>query len=137
MAIVVQAASPATFPLQTAGRSPALSTDDLPLPEGPITARKAVSDRRTASSATSWSRPKPGRLLALGPQAGKQLPLERLLQLGSGRRSAVFSAEPLDHGLEGVADVAAAGRPQERDGRLGRRRYSTEQGPSHWHTGGG
>src|SRR5207247_11309967 len=56
---------------------------------------------------------------------------------GSGHRSAVFSAEPIDHGLEGLANVAAAGRPQERDSRLGRRWDATEQGPSHWHTGGG
>src|SRR3989442_15864874 len=58
MEIVVPTATPGSFPVQSAGRSPALSTEDLPLPDGPITARKAVSDKRTASSATSSSRPK-------------------------------------------------------------------------------
>jgi len=55
--------------------------------------------------------PQPRRLLAFGPKTGEQLQLERLLELGFGRGGAVFPAEPLDHGLEGLVDVAAAGGP--------------------------
>ena len=45
-------------PPQIAGTSPARTTDDLPLPDGPTTARNADPASRSARFSTSSSRPK-------------------------------------------------------------------------------
>ena len=52
-----QWSEPGSTPSARAGSSPARSADDLPLPDGPITASGAPTSRAT-SSATSRSRPK-------------------------------------------------------------------------------
>ena len=49
---------PGIAPRRSAGISPARTTDDLPLPLGPTTARKRVSPSRSSSCSTSASRPK-------------------------------------------------------------------------------
>ena len=56
--IVVQAPAPGRVPLQAAGNRPARSTEDLPEPDGPTTAKNGVSASRMVSSATNCSRPK-------------------------------------------------------------------------------
>ena len=49
--------SPGSCPLCTSGIRPALTSDDLPLPDAPTTATSRRSSTRAASSATSSSRP--------------------------------------------------------------------------------
>ena len=56
--MVCQSLLPGRAPVHMAGNRPALTIEDLPLPEGPTTARKRLPASRAASSATSASRPK-------------------------------------------------------------------------------
>src|SRR5207244_4392445 len=53
-----QRSAPGSAPRRSAGTSPARTTDDLPLPLGPTTARKRVSRRRSIRCSVSASRPK-------------------------------------------------------------------------------
>ena len=53
-----QRSEPGTTPSASAGRRPARTAEDLPLPEGPTTASRVEPTRRATSSATRRSRPK-------------------------------------------------------------------------------
>ena len=53
-----QPSEPGTTPSASAGRRPARTAEDLPLPEGPTTASRVEPTRRATSSATRRSRPK-------------------------------------------------------------------------------
>ena len=58
MSAIRQPSEPGIAPRRIAGRSPARTTDDLPLPLGPTTARNRVVPRRFTSCSRSSSRPK-------------------------------------------------------------------------------
>ena len=53
-----QRSDPGSTPPASAGSSPARTADDLPLPDGPITASNGEPTSRATSSATNRSRPK-------------------------------------------------------------------------------
>ena len=104
---------PGRTPPASAGSSPALTTDDLPLPDGPTTANSDAPTRCATSSATSSSRPKKysasSRSNAARPLYGQRIDAgagwgstrsQRRLQLGDA---------PGEFLREG-AGVAAAGR---------------------------
>lgn len=56
----------------------------------------------------------PGRPLVMLLQAGQQRPLQLLPHLGwRPRVAAVLASQPVDHAFEELADVPAAGRPQQ------------------------
>ena len=114
----VQSSLPGRTPPARAGSSPARSTDDLPLPDGPTTASNGAPTRRATSSATSRSRPKKYSASAASnvarPLYGQTAGRDGVLAVGADQAGALASRLQLDDAAGELllerAGLAAAGR---------------------------
>ena len=102
-----------TSPMPSSGATPARSTDDLPLPEAPTTARNGCRRSRSTMSATTSSRPKK-RSASVGGEREEA----GVRALGRRRRGVHAGRGDGEH-LLGLAHAAQAGAAR---GRPGRRR---------------
>ena len=99
-----QPSEPGIAPRRSAGIRPARTTEDLPLPLGPTTARNRVCASRLTSSSTSSSRPKKS---AASPSSNARRPLYGFATIApgtAGARVAALATErpPERHVVRGV-----------------------------------
>ena len=99
-------------PLKRSGRSPARTSEDLPLPEVPTTARKRVAASLRRSSSLWPSRPKKRWLspISKGRRPGKGFDG----RLDVGERGQSFGRHPLTPFLDALDETARALRARSR-----------------------
>ena len=108
MSAMCHPSDPAIAPRRSAGIRPARTTDDLPLPLGPTTARKRVCFTRLTSSSTSSSRPKKS---TASPSSNARSPLYGFATIApgtAGARPTALAPSARRNAMSSAASFASA-----------------------------